>query len=249
MKHIKLYTDGACSGNPGPGGWAAVAFDGDDCIMKHGDGFRHTTNNRMEILAIAEGLSFLREQLKSSRETDIKVTVCSDSQLLVNTMNKGWARKSNRDLWYEVDKAISLFPYELEFEWVKGHSTDKKNALADSVAVAWSQKAGKVDSVYEAISAPKDEQASLFDSVEELKKKNPAVHTMLEPEITQIRLMNPPTKELREVEVDLSNGTTVRIRGLRPYGGFEQYNCTQAEAQITVDIAIHFAGWLNGKEL
>ena len=243
MKEIIMYTDGACAGNPGRGGWAAAAFDEKgETIMKASGGFRKTTNNRMEILAVANGLKTLKAQFDESRETDIKVTVCSDSQLVVSTMNDGWGRGANKDLWNVLDDAVSLFK-KVEFKKVKGHSNDAKNNLVDEMAVAAYdiKNTLEIDRVYEGISPY--EENSLFPLTDEEVEKM----ENLEPEILQIRLLNHNVKELREVEVDLSNGTTVKIVGL--YGGFEQFNCNRCEAAITLDVARRFTGWLNGKNL
>ena len=230
MKKFEMYTDGACSGNPGRGGWSAIAFNEDgDNIMQQSGGYRLTTNNRMEILAVAEGLKRLREQC---RDTDIKVTVYSDSQLVVNTMTLGWSRKTNSDLWKQLDESLELYnDGVITFVKVKGHSSNPKNNLADQVAVAASQpiNAVQVDSYYEKIA--KEADISLEG----------------EPIIKEVRLIGFDTPDKREVKVNLSNGTTVSILPL--YGGFQQTGCTQAESAITVDIANRFCGWLNGKKL
>ena len=240
MEHIRMYTDGACAGNPGRGGWAAIAVDEDDLvILTTGEGFRHTTNNRMEILAVANGLKAIHELKQYRRDTDIKVTVFSDSQLVVNTMEKGWDRNSNKDLWALVDEAVDLF-HSVEFKKVKGHADDTFNNMADELAVSFSQpdKATLIDLGYEKINAVKTETKA---------SAKPELIPVNEPEIQEIRLKNASVKELREVEVYLSNGTIVKIAPL--YGGFEQYNCTRAEAAITVDVAHRFTKWLNGGKL
>lgn len=231
MTKVTIYTDGACSGNPGKGGLGFVILV-DGIVQKKGaKGFRRTTNNRMEILAVTEALRALKdiEALKGTRETDIKVTVCSDSQLVVNTMTKDWARKTNNDLWRELD---SVLTDNVSFVKVKGHASEKWNEEADRLAVGASHNPTHTDTVYESIS-PGLPQDDLFPS--------------REPEIVNIRLLNANTTDSRKVEVDLSNGTVVSISGL--YGGFEQYNCTKTEAAVTVDIARKFTRWLNGGDL
>ena len=255
MQLIQLYTDGACAGNPGRGGWSAIAFNEEgDNIMQTGDGYRHTTNNRMEILAVAEGLNCLARQIGSARDTDIKVTVCSDSQLVVNTMNKGWSPAKNLDLWKRLNEAVALcesIGMTVEFLKVKGHSTDERNNLADEVAVSFSapENATKTDSVYEGISSY-SEESGIFDNTAPNNNLDDEDEfaPVNEPEVLEIRLKNANVKELRELEIDLSNGTTVKVHGLL-FGGFEQYNCTTAESAITLDIAERFCGWLNGREL
>lgn len=244
MKHYSLYTDGACSGNPGRGGWGAVAFNEErDNIMQHSGGYRLTTNNRMEILAVANGLKDLADAIRilESKETDIKVTVYSDSQLVVNTMNMGWSKKTNSDLWKKLDesveymKAIKELSFTVEFVKVKGHADNPRNNLVDSIAVAASQpiNANQVDTYYEAIS----KEANLFT---ELKPEG-------EPVIKEITLVGCDTSDKREVKVKLSNGTIVSILPL--YGWFQQTGCTRAESHITLSVAWKFNKWLNGKAL
>jgi len=154
-----IYTDGACSGNPGPGGWAwAVAPDGE----RHGSGGeRRTTNQRMEVRAVLEALRANAGQL----------TIVSDSTYVVNCFRDGWwvrwqkngwrnAKKepvANTDLWKPL---IELYQERLpEFRWVKGHSGDRMNDLVDRLAVVAAQ--GPHDDVV----APQPEpgaQTSLF---------------------------------------------------------------------------------------
>ena len=89
MKHVRLYTDGACSGNPGPGGWCAILqWRGHERVVSGGE--PNTTNNRMELIAIIEGLRALKEPCR--------VTVSTDSQYVIGVMAKGWKRKANLDL-------------------------------------------------------------------------------------------------------------------------------------------------------
>jgi len=244
MKHYSLYTDGACSGNPGRGGWAAVAFNEEgDNIMQHSGGYRVTTNNRMEILAVANGLKDLAQAIINleSKDTDIKVTVYSDSQLVINTMNQGWSKKTNSDLWKELDDALESMKkdpkwnFSIEFVKVKGHADDPRNNFVDSIAVAASQpiNANQADTYYEAIA----KEAHLFDEVQK-----PDV-----PVIQEITLSGYDTADKRQVRVKLSNGTVVTI--LPCYGGFQQTGCTKAESEVTVGIAWKYVKWLNGKAL
>ena len=125
---IDIYTDGACSGNPGPGGWGAVVIiDGQQTILK--GGLDETTNNRMEMMAVIEGLKSLPP--KSN------VTVHTDSTYITNTMTKGWRRKANNDLWQEIDALVAQ--KSVNWQWVKGHAGDPLNELADSIAFKESQ--------------------------------------------------------------------------------------------------------------
>lgn len=250
MKAIKLYTDGACAGNPGRGGWSAIAYDGNDNIMQHGGGYRHTTNNRMEILAVAEGLIHLSYQLGEARDTDIKVTVCSDSQLVINTMTKNWSPSKNLDLWerlYQAVKNCQFLGIEVEFVKVKGHNDDERNNYADEVAVAYTapEKATNIDWSYEKISGYAEKKAESEDV--SAQDEGDGTTPVYDPVITEIRFKNANVKELRSIEVDLSNGTTVIIEAC--WGGFQQYNCTTAESAITVEVAQKFSSWLNGGNL
>ena len=138
MSKVIIYTDGACSGNPGPGGWAAVILDGKEERILSGHE-ENTTNNRMELLAAINGLDAI--DLKDS------VLVYTDSKYVMDGITgwiKGWKRNNwrtsankpvkNIDLWQSLDK-ITL-NRDIEWRWVKGHSGNKYNDLVDSVAVA-----------------------------------------------------------------------------------------------------------------
>jgi ribonuclease HI len=139
MKSIHLYTDGACSGNPGPGGWGAILkFNGRSKELS--GGFRRTTNNRMELMAVIKGL----EQLKEPCE----VTVVSDSRYLVDAMEKGWAVKWRARGWMRNKKDKALNPdlwarlldlcgrHTVRFTWVNGHAGHPENERCDEMAVA-----------------------------------------------------------------------------------------------------------------
>lgn len=123
MIKVYAYTDGACSGNPGPGGWgvALTAKVG----RRHISGYSpDTTNNRMELQAAIEVFKALK--------TACDVTIYSDSQYLIHTMTKGWARRANRDLWQELDRIIQ--PHKVEWIWVKGHADVAGNVTVDTLA-------------------------------------------------------------------------------------------------------------------
>lgn len=123
---IYLYTDGAASGNPGPGGYGAVLKCG-DLRKEISGGFAVTTNNRMELLAVIKGLEAIRWQ-------DAEVHVFSDSTYVVNTITKNWKRKKNLDLWAEFDRISGNF--RLTFNWIKGHAGHPENERCDRLAVA-----------------------------------------------------------------------------------------------------------------
>ena len=122
---IKVYTDGACIGNPGPGGWGAVILGDGGQRVVHGN-HPDTTNNRMEIVAVIEGLRDIPSQ------TD--VTVVSDSKYVINTITKNWKRNRNQDLWELLEEEIRA--RNVTWEWVKGHAGDRFNEEADRLAHA-----------------------------------------------------------------------------------------------------------------
>ena len=121
---VDIYTDGACKGNPGPGGWGAVILeDGAKRTLQGGE--RRTTNNRMEMTAVIEGLSKLPELEE--------VTVYSDSQYVINTMTKNWKRNKNQDLWAKMDAEVKS--RRVKWRWVRGHNGHPLNEEADRLAV------------------------------------------------------------------------------------------------------------------
>ena len=138
-KQVTIHTDGSCLGNPGPGGYAAI-LDYQGRERELSGGFRRTTNNRMEILAVIAGLRALTKPCS--------VTVYSDSRYVVDAIEKGWARKwkangwmrnkresaVNPDLWEKLLNALSQ--HDVEFKWVRGHSGNAGNVRADKLAVA-----------------------------------------------------------------------------------------------------------------
>ena len=122
---IEMYTDGACKGNPGPGGWAAVLLEGHTKRVisgRTGD----TTNNRMELMAAIKGLEIIPE--------GSEVTVHSDSKYVVNTMSQGWKRNTNLDLWEQLD-SLSV-GRKVTWQWVQGHAGDPGNEEANDWATA-----------------------------------------------------------------------------------------------------------------
>ena len=132
-REIHIHTDGSCSGNPGPGGWGAVIhFDKEEIKLSGGE--KDTTNNRMEMLAIIEALKWLRENDLSEKSIEI----FSDSNLIIQTMNKGWKKKANQDLWAEMDKQRAWL--NIKWTWVKGHADNKYNNMADELAVSETKK-------------------------------------------------------------------------------------------------------------
>lgn len=136
---ITIYTDGSCLGNPGPGGWAAlIMHGGKEKVLKGGE--PDTTNNRMEMAAILNALKWLNENIKLKPSA---IELFSDSSLLIQSLTKGWKRKANIDLWGKIDEQKSSLYKKgmfVNWNWVKGHHTDKYNAKVDEIAVAESKK-------------------------------------------------------------------------------------------------------------
>lgn len=122
---ISLFTDGAASGNPGPGGYGVVLKCG-DLRKEISGGFARTTNNRMELYAVIAGLEAIRWQ-------GARVRVFSDSTYVVNTVTRNWKRKKNLDLWERFDNVAARF--DLDFVWIRGHAGHPENERCDRLAV------------------------------------------------------------------------------------------------------------------
>ena len=137
LRHVEIFTDGACSGNPGKGGYGVILKYGDN-IKELSEGFLQTTNNRMEILAAIKGLEALKEPCS--------VTLYSDSKYLVDSVNQGWIIKWQKNNWCrtkkEKAKNVDLFKrllellntHKVEFVWVKGHAGHPENERCDKLA-------------------------------------------------------------------------------------------------------------------
>ena len=133
-KELVIYTDGASRGNPGPGGYGAILQWGNS-RKELSAGYRRTTNNRMELMAVIEGL-------KALKTADIPVTIYSDSQYVVNAVTKGWLNnwvrtefkggKKNKDLWMQYYQLAKKF--QIRFVWVKGHADNPYNNRCDELA-------------------------------------------------------------------------------------------------------------------
>lgn len=136
MKHVNIYTDGACRGNPGPGGWGALLRYGHHEKKLLG-GETETTNNRMELTAAIQALASLRESCKVDLYTDSQYVQKGVTQWLENWKKKKWKKADNHpvknaDLWQELDKQIGR--HDIAWHWVKGHSGHKENDLVDALA-------------------------------------------------------------------------------------------------------------------
>ena len=138
MKTVEIYTDGACSGNPGPGGWGVVLRCG-SAEKELSGGVENTTNNRMELTAAIEGLSALKEPCK--------VLLTTDSKYVSDGITKGWAESWRKNGWRKADKKPALNPdlwerllelvkiHDVEINWVKGHAGHPENERCDKLAV------------------------------------------------------------------------------------------------------------------
>jgi len=139
MSQVTIYTDGAAKGNPGPGGYGVVLLSGVHRKEISG-GFAHTTNNRMELLAVIVGLEALKND-------NCQVTIYSDSKYVVDSVEKKWVfgwqkigfkNKKNPDLW---KRFLLVYPkHQLRFVWIKGHANIKENERCDQLAVEASSK-------------------------------------------------------------------------------------------------------------
>jgi len=133
---IEIYTDGACRGNPGPGGWGALLISGKRRRTLHG-GESETTNNRMELKAAIEALNALKGSRQVLLHTDSKYVMDGINSWMPNWKKRGWktsARKpvKNQDLWQQLDEAIAR--HEIEWRWVRGHTGVPGNEEADALA-------------------------------------------------------------------------------------------------------------------
>lgn len=143
MKKVEIYTDGACSGNPGPGGWGAI-LRYKETEKELSGGAADTTNNRMELTAVIEALALLKEPCV--------VELYSDSKYVIDGLSKGWAKGWQKRGWIKSDKKPALNPdlwerllaltdrHEMHYHWVKGHAENEKNNRCDQMAVAESKK-------------------------------------------------------------------------------------------------------------
>ena len=129
-RSVVLHTDGACSGNPGAGGWAYVIEWPDGTIDERAGGEPQTTNNRMELTAVREGLRALRARIGD--DPAWRIVIRTDSQGVINWLRRTWKRNKNLDLLAEVD---ALLDPRVDFEWVRGHSGDPWNERVDALAV------------------------------------------------------------------------------------------------------------------
>lgn len=136
MKKVLLTTDGACIGNPGPGGWACILRSGRTTREMYGSEPR-TTNNRMELRAVIEGLRALREPCQVLLYTDSEYVQKGVTEWLARWKSNGWKKRDkgkvvNQDLWMELDNATQ--PHQIRWEWVRGHANHADNLRCDFLA-------------------------------------------------------------------------------------------------------------------
>jgi ribonuclease HI len=133
-KHVNIFTDGACSGNPGPGGWGAILRYG--TVEKEiSGGETSTTNNRMELMAAIAALESLKQSCKVDLYTDSQYVQKGVMEWMKGWKAKGWTKKgglANVDLWQRLDKAVER--HDVKFHWVKGHAGHPENERADELA-------------------------------------------------------------------------------------------------------------------
>lgn len=135
---IKIYTDGACSGNPGPGGWGAIlCWNGHEKELSGGE--LETTNNRMEMMAVIKALEALKKESSATIYTDSKYVKQGAEEWLVGWKARGWKSASkqpvkNQDLWERIDSLLQV--HSIDFIWVKGHAGHEMNERVDKLAVS-----------------------------------------------------------------------------------------------------------------
>jgi ribonuclease HI len=134
---VTIYTDGACTGNPGPGGWGVLFYDKENREYTCSGNEEHTTNNRMELLATIEALRLLPDHIKATLYTDSQYVKNGITVWIKNWKVRGWlnAEKKpvkNKDLWEQLDQLMDT--HTVQFEWVRGHNGDAGNEKVDTLA-------------------------------------------------------------------------------------------------------------------
>ena len=136
MSHVQIFTDGACRGNPGPGGWGALLrFGGEEKTLFGGE--QDTTNNRMELTAVIEALRVLKRPCDVTLTSDSTYVLKGIQEWMPNWKKRGWKTASkkpvkNVDLWKKLD--VLIVEHKIDWQWVKGHSGHPENELADQLA-------------------------------------------------------------------------------------------------------------------
>lgn len=136
MNSVEIFTDGACRGNPGPGGWGVLMrFGGEEKTLCGGE--PDTTNNRMELTAVIEGLAALKRPCKVTVTSDSTYVLKGIQEWMANWKKRGWKTASkqpvkNVDLWQKLDAVVG--EHKIDWQWVKGHSGHRENEIADQLA-------------------------------------------------------------------------------------------------------------------
>lgn len=138
MNHIEIYTDGACKGNPGPGGWGALLKSGGTEKELFG-GELGTTNNRMELMAVIQALQALKRPCQVTLHADSQYVLKGITEWLAGWKAKGWKTAAkqpvkNVDLWQQLDEVVSTSGHKIDWRWVRGHNGDPGNERADGLA-------------------------------------------------------------------------------------------------------------------
>lgn len=144
LPHVQLYTDGACSGNPGPGGWAYILkHPASGSVREESGGEADTTNNRMELCAVIEGLLALKKPTFIDLYSDSQYVLNGLNEWMANWKRRGWKTADkkpvkNRDLWERLDELRAT--HEIRFHWIKGHNDHPENERCDELAVQAARK-------------------------------------------------------------------------------------------------------------
>lgn len=139
LNQVVIYTDGACKGNPGPGGWGVLLKSPDGTSKELFGGERETTNNRMEMMAVIQALAVLKRPCTVTLHLDSQYVLKGITEWLAGWKAKGWKTASkqevkNVDLWQQLDKLVSQAGHSIDWRWVKGHAGDPGNERADALA-------------------------------------------------------------------------------------------------------------------
>jgi len=133
MKKVLIYTDGACSGNPGVGGWGAILISGQH-VKKIFGSYHDTTNNRMELTAVIESLKILKESCEVDIFTDSKYVHDGITKWIINWKTNNWKKVKNQDLWKILDDLVYSNNHKINWHWIKGHNGNEFNEIADKLA-------------------------------------------------------------------------------------------------------------------
>jgi ribonuclease HI len=139
LNKVVIYTDGACKGNPGPGGWGVLMRSADGSEKELSGGERETTNNRMEMMAVIQALSALKRPCEVTLHLDSQYVLKGITEWLTGWKAKGWKTAAkqpvkNVDLWQQLDQLVANAGHRIDWRWVKGHAGDPGNERADALA-------------------------------------------------------------------------------------------------------------------